>query len=285
MSSQAYITKQFYSELSTSAEPFCLSLIIGPAFFQYAITSRGYEQVVELCHVEITAVASSVYDSTQTISQLLNNYRLSQRKFSKVNISFLNHEFTLVPGAYAERMSNKELLGFSAGLVDVKRTLQHTIKNINFCYTVDPELLAFIERTFPGASLRHCGAVALSLFFSQHSLLHKDLYLSVSDGMIELMAKQNNELLFYNNYNYNTNEDILYYLLFAMEQFRLDPLLVKLVVSGQRELSDELVLTIKKYVKQVSFAVQHPGIDLRGDLSKLPGHFYFTLLNQHLCEL
>ena len=70
-----------------------------------------------------------------------------------------------------------------------------------------------------------------------------------------------------------------------MEQFQLNPLYVRLSLAGQRSLSDDLIKSIKKYIKQVDFCVTDSSVNLNGDLSTLPQHYYFTLLNQHLCEL
>ena len=70
-----------------------------------------------------------------------------------------------------------------------------------------------------------------------------------------------------------------------MEQFNLNPLYVKLAIAGQRGSSDELIKSIKKYIKQVNYCVTDQTINLSGDLSNLPRHYYFTLLNQHACEL
>ncbi len=69
--------------------------------------------------------------------------------------------------------------------------------------------------------------------------------MNIGDGFIELAAKEKNELVFYNVFNFENNEDILYYLLFMMEQIQLNPLQVKLSVAGQRAVSDDLIKSIK----------------------------------------
>jgi hypothetical protein len=133
--------------------------------------------------------------------------------------------------------------------------------------------------------VRHLGAVNISLFFSQHSLKNANLYLNVGDGYIELAAKDRGELLFYNVFTFENNEDILYYVLFMMEQFHLNPLHVRLSVAAQRAATDELIQTLKRYIRQVDFCVRDTSVKLSETLPSFPDHYYFTLLNQHLCEL
>jgi len=251
----------------------------------YSVSTNNFKNVVELCHVEITHLANSVFDIADKISFLIDNYLLPQRKFEKVNVCFLNTEFTLIPEAFAKSEDVKPLLKFVTGTEHIKRSLHHNLKEISFSYTIEQELISYFEKTFPNISVRHLGAVSIDLFFSQHSLKNANLYLNIADGYIEIAAKQKNDLLFYNVFNFENNEDILYYLLFTMEQFQLNPLHVRLSLAAQRDASDELVKSLKKYIKQVDFCVTDASINLNGELSSLPKHYYFTLLNQHLCEL
>lgn len=282
---EAYITHQFYSQKTAVNEPLGLSMVLSPSSFMYAISTTGFRNVVELCHVEITHHANSAFNITDKLSFLVNNYLLHQKKFDKVNIAFLNNDFTILPEAYSSNADIKELLQFTSGANQVKNTFQHHLKNLNFCYTLEQELFAFLEKTFPNASIRHTGAITINMLFGQHSLLGVNLFLNIGDGYIELAAKENSDLLFYNVFNFSNNEDILYYLLFAMEQFNLNPLQIKLAVAGERSSSDELIKSLQKYIKHVSFCVIDANINLNGDLVQLPKHYYFTLLNQHVCEL
>ncbi|WP_317896890.1 DUF3822 family protein [Aurantibacillus circumpalustris] len=279
------MTKYYHSEKAVKNEPLCLSMFISVNSFEYAISTNNFKNVLELCHVEITHLANSSFDLTERISFLINNYLLHQKKFEKVNVCFLNNNFTLIPEAFNVGADIKPLLKFATGAEQLKRSLQHNLKNINFSYAIEIDLISYFEKKFPNISIRHAGAVSSALFFSQHSLVNQNLFLNIGDGHIEIAAKDQNELLFYNVFNVENNEDILYYLLFTMEQLQLSPLHVKLSIASQKETSDELIKNIKKYIKQVDFCVNDTSINLNGDLSTLPKHFYFTLLNQHLCEL
>lgn len=257
-------------------------MLLTPSSFMYAVSTAQFKNVIELCHVEMQ---DAVFNVSDKISFLISNYLLHQRKFEKVNICFFNHEFTMIPQVFANDEEIKPFLQFATGSTQVRRTFKHHLKNLDFCYTVEQELIQFFERTFSNSSIRHLGAVSIDLFFGQHSLKNANLYLSIGDHHIEIAAKQKNELLLYNAFNVANNEDVLYYLLFAMEQFQLNPQHVRLCISGERPQSDELIKSIRKYIKQVDLCVTDASVNLNGELSSLPRHYYFTLLNQHLCEL
>jgi hypothetical protein len=285
MSAEAYNVKFFSSDLGKETTGLFLSMALSNATFSYSISNDGFNTVRELCHVEMTPIAQSSMDLASRLSSLVNNYLLNQKKFAGVNICMLNQDFTLLPEAYSEQGADRDLLTFTAGVQSQSKPLQHTLQSMKFSYAIEPDLLSYFERVFPTASLRHAGAVNISLFFSQFSLQPADVLLHVSDGLIELAAKQKNALLMYNVFQYAVTEDILYYLLFMMEQLSFNPLTCRLVVTGEVDAASDLMKSLKRYVKEVNFGVRDESLQLHGDLAKIPGHYYFTLLNQHLCAL
>ncbi len=285
MIDESYIVKHYAASEVAQGEALSLSIVICPDSFMYAVSTQHFETVTELCHVQFADHLLPSFRLQEKIAFVIQNYGLQKKKFSKVNISVLNHEFTIVPPAFVQTANLKKLLHFTTGKTDIRHGLHKHIKNLDFCYTIDHELLGYLEKTFSNATISHNGAVSISSFFGQHSLKANDMFLSLYSSHIELIVKQGSDLLFYNVFRYQNNEDILYYLLFTMEQFSLNPLYVKLVIASQTGISDELVSNLKKYIKQVSFCVNDASIKMNGDLKSLPGHYYFNLLNQHLCEL
>ncbi len=283
MLGQYYKEKLILTNKTAGKEAAALSLFISQSSFIFAVSANNFKDIIQIGHIEISNAPGLNQSFSEKIVFLLNNYQLAQKKFEKVIISVLNKDFTIVPEAYSNSSDLKEFLSFSSGITEIKNPLTHTIKNVKFCYVFEQELSQALERLYSHAIIKHAGAINNELFFSNHSLVNANLFLTINDGFIELAAKQKSDLLFYNVFNYENNEDILYYLLFMMEQFNLNPLQIKLFISGQLPTDDSLILSIKKYIKQVNFVVHNPDIKLEGELQILPKHFYFTLLNQHLC--
>ena len=284
MANEAYITKHYKGEASNKGDTQTLSIVLGPDSFCYTIFNKHFKEVVELVDVRLVDQTTFHQDYVDRIAFLIHNFQLSGQKFSKINIGLLNKEFTLIPSAYAAN-DLKKLVQFSTGNVVAKEVRLAKLGNISLGYLADSDLFTLLEKTFSNATIRHLAAVNINLLFEQHSLKENNLLLLIGKSVIEIAARNETELLFYNVFSYETNEDILYYLLFAMEQFDLNPLYVKLAVASERETDDELFKTFKKYIKQVRYCVNDPSIVLKGEVAQLPSHYYFTVLNQHLCEL
>lgn len=284
MISEQHKIKYHYVTISLVESPLFLSLFISSNTFIFAVSNQQFNQIIELGHIEIDN-SRSTFSISNHYTYLIEAYLLNKKKFEKVNIAILNSDFTIVPEAFSSNSELKSLLNFTNGTSQDIQTFIHQFADFKFYFTTNIDLVCLFEKTFPNASIRHSGAVLINLMFGQHSLIGSDLFLNILDGFIEIGIKEKNKFLFYNVFNFDSDEDVLYYLLFTMEQFNLNPLLVKLTVASQLSVTDELINNIKKYIKHLHFCIADKEIQLKEEISKLPQHYYFTVLNQHLCEL
>lgn len=238
----------------------------------------------ELCDVGITSIASGSHRVVDLFEKLIHEHFLATKKLARVLVQVQNPHFHTVPKEFAASVSIPDLFELS-GVPKTQKILQHRLSDVVFAFSVEQELLRMIEKVFPSSSIRHAGAVCLSLFLSHVAGPHPSLMLNVAADRLEICAARDNHLLFYNNFSISSNEDALYYLLFAMEQFSLDPLTTRVTFAGERSADDELVKSISRYVRSLEFA-RHPApFRMEGDLATMPAHYYYSLLNQHLCEL
>lgn len=261
-----------------------LSLFIENQLFKYCVFNHNFTVVNELASVSLHPQMPVTDDAVVRINTCINNFRLGGRKFKSVNVTVFNNDFTLMPQAYQVENNSKSFLEFAGGVSESAASFSAALHDINFCYTIRQDVYSAIERTFKNATIRHAGTVCINLLFGNSSLKNCDLLLHFSDGVFEMAARRNSQLLYYNVFKFESNEDVLYYLLFMMEQYELNPLTCRVVLAGEIDAESELHKAISKYIKSVNFAVNDKSFVLSlGDL-QVPNHHYFSLLNQHLCE-
>jgi hypothetical protein len=280
MTNEPYNTRHYYGEKAGAGE-LRLSIFISQFFFMYAVADD--KQFNEICEVKIGAASTKTL--AEQVEFLVNNHQLTKGRYDKTVISVLNQQFTLLPEAYYSPEHARSMLTFATGVSEVRNLRQHQVHSSRFCYRMDDELFRYLERTFNNASIRHGGAVSASLFFSHHSLSGADIFMNLNGGLCEVAAKKDKQLSFYNIFSCETDEDILYYLMFSMEQLQLDPLNARLAVAADRLVTDSLLSDLKKYIKHIVFCAPDPAVQLSGELGHLPNHQFFTLLHQHQCEL
>jgi len=227
----------------------------------------------ELAHVSFSRSQSAVQLS-EMLSYLISTFRL-QRRFARVEACW-SGACTLIPEAFSGQEA--EILAF-VNEGHNGRVKTQAIANVNIAYQFEPELLGSIERFYPNVLLRHSAAVLCELFVSQLQFSGADAFIHLSDSFIELLIKQKGSLVFYNQFSVETDEDVLYYILFAFEQLHLDPHKMSLFFAGERATDSTLVKDLTNYIGRLQ-----PAERVGANLGSQPVHFYYLLTQQQLCE-
>lgn len=262
--------------------PVDLSVLIEDDKISAAIFSKDHAQLHEICSLTFSDSKSIPGNAINEFAFFLKDFDILKHQYSHVTIQILNRLFTLVPNAFANS-NTKSLLEFNLGIKDIKTVQQTLINNsINFAYTYDFELHSFIERSFNTAKIQHAGAMSIDLFLKLPALKKSDVFLDIHHNVIELIIKKENDLLFYNVFKWDSNEDVLYFLLFTIEQFQLNQNTLQLSIAANLPADHTLFALIKKYIRHIQF-FSSKAID--APVENLPNHYFFNVLNSHLCEL
>ncbi|MHC0443152.1 DUF3822 family protein [Flavobacterium sp. 3-210] len=81
----------------------------------------------------------------------------------------------------------------------------------------------------------------------------KKMVVNFNPGHFEVIVVQNQKLLFFNSFEYQTPEDFLYYLLFTAEQSNLNPEIFPLELLGTIDQNDPFYAIAYKYIRNISF--------------------------------
>jgi hypothetical protein len=80
----------------------------------------------------------------------------------------------------------------------------------------------------------------------------QNMFVHIADSHFEITVIQNQKLMLYNSFEYQTAEDFLYYLLFTAEQLHLNPESMKLFLLGKCIESDELYKRAYQYIRNIT---------------------------------
>lgn len=81
----------------------------------------------------------------------------------------------------------------------------------------------------------------------------KKMVVHFNTGHFEIIVVQNQQLLLFNSFEYNTPEDFLYYLLFTAEQLNLNPENFPLEILGNLTEESPFYHLAYKYIRNISF--------------------------------
>ena len=80
-------------------------------------------------------------------------------------------------------------------------------------------------------------------------------YVHLAEGQMDMTVFSGKKMQYFNSFSAGTGEDIMYYLLFAIEQLGLDPATIKLRFLGEIEAGDATYDLAARYIENISIFV------------------------------
>lgn len=224
------------------------------------------------------------YALNEYLLHAVKHFRFSEKTYKHVYVNYFEKQFTLCPGTFYNEENNRALLEFNTGTISDKIIVTDDVNSdIKLIYAIDENLKSALDRLFPQHQLKHTLTVLSKLTLQSEELAKEDILLSIHNNYIEVVVKQGHQLLLANQFSIKTEEDVLYYVLFILEQYQLNPLTVNVTFAGNLHSNSGLIISLKKYVKSIHLALGNKSIDWSA-ITGAPQHFNYTLINRLFCE-
>lgn len=179
-----------------------------------------------------------------------------QQNFDTVNIIHENELSTLVPNSFFNEDCLADYLKFNSKILKSDFITFDTIKfnDSTNVYVPYVNINNFIYEKFGSFTYKHVSTVLIeNIFHADKDSDIPKIYAHVNTNHFELIIIEKGRLLLYNTFEYSTEEDFIYYVLFTAEQLQLDPEIFHLVFIGNVEKDDNLYNISYKYIRHVSF--------------------------------
>lgn len=110
----------------------------------------------------------------------------------------------------------------------------------------------FIDQ-FGAFDYKHASSILVSkVLIASKNKDEKKMFVHISSGHFEIIIVQNQKLLLFNSFDYNTPEDFIYYILFTAEQLNLNPENFPLEIIGTIDTESDYFKIAYKYIRNVS---------------------------------
>jgi hypothetical protein len=96
---------------------------------------------------------------------------------------------------------------------------------------------------------------------------------------LQIAVFERRNLLFFNSFQFQHANDALYFILLAYEQFKLDPLELPLLLSGNLVEDSEIFRLLKRYFRNIRFVPLPSSVQLPQSAVELPAHYWFDVFS------
>jgi hypothetical protein len=148
-------------------------------------------------------------------------------------------------------------------------------------YSLPLSLENRIKSAFPKASISHKKTVILNALLKEtNEPLPLDLAcVYISQSSLEFIAIHGGNLLFFNEFKWETPDDLAYFILAAMKKMSLDPAINLLKMMGAAAVDTELVLHLQQFIPAIVPKEVPANFLFDKAFGKLPKHALLPYIN------
>ncbi len=188
------------------------------------------------------------------LKHVFNTEKELQGDFNNVCIIHDNELSTLVPKSLFSEDCLADYLKFNSKILKSDYITYDDIlinDSVNV-YVPYININNFIYDRFGAFTFKHVSTILIEqILLAEKNSETTKVFVNVNKNHFEVLVVEKSKLIFYNTFEYKTKEDFIYYLLFTVEQLKLNPEILNLIFIGDIDTKDELYIIAYKYIRFV----------------------------------
>ena len=173
-----------------------------------------------------------------------------QHSFNQVTLLYATNLYTLVPVSLFDEKKASEYLKFNSKILANDFISHDTLKNQDLVVVYVPYINInnyFFEK-YGSFQYYHTTSILIRTIMNAEKFSNEaKVYLHVQTESFDCLIVKEGKLILCNTFSYRTPEDFIYYLLFCMEQLKLNPESTEVVLSGDIKKESEIYTIVYKY--------------------------------------
>jgi hypothetical protein len=258
--------------------------------FAYSVLEITANKFVKFSYVNVENDFFSDTQYYEKLTSLLKEEVVLKRKFNKATFIYQSTKFTLIPYTLFEEEQAEKLYSFNHQTQEGEKIQINELRNTEayMIFSVPDDYVNMVESVFPKASILHrTGIFIENLIIAGRKDKYSNeamLYADVGEGNFDIAVIENSRLKICNNFAFQNEKDFCYFIMFIVEQLKLNPGRSEVVLSGNIDPGSTEFQILKKYIRHISFATRSSFFTYGSRFDILPQHKFLNLFNVNRCE-
>ena len=261
-----------------------LSIQLSLDGFSFCIINKNEKHIERLEHFRFNDHSPTPDKLLQNVESVFKKERALQKRYGSTNITHVNQLSTLVPKSLFDEDRIRDYLKFSSKTYTNDYVVHDEIENHDMVNVYIPFVNVnnfFLER-FGSFEYKHFSTVLVNNLLNTFKFSeHPHMFAHIGELQFEILVIANDKLLFYNSFNYQSEADFIYYILFTAEQLGLNPEEFELILAGIIDTESELYKIAYRYVRKVGLMENRSAYKFPPNSKEASKRRHFTLLNQY----
>lgn len=233
---------------------------------------------------------SGVGNRTETVNQLNSIYEnhlvLKAGYWKEVVLIARTGGHSIVPNELFEPSQMESYLNLypnQEGNTTIK-SFHYNETQTDSVFHVENEYLDWVQKAYPSktVSVVHQADAFLAGALKE-AASETEIYICIENRYMNMVIIQGGKLLLNNRYYYHSPQDFVYYVLFAIDELKLDVETCLVKLYGEISKDSGIFNLLYKYIRQVDFGRKPTNLSFSYVFDEVLEHRYFDLYNAYLC--
>ena len=206
------------------------------------------------------------------MTSIISEYPEIQQDFYEVNVTYATTLYALVPTPLFDEKITSEYLKLNSKILTTDFVAFDQLENqdITIVYIPFININNYLFERYGNFKYYHATTLLLKYILNaeKHSIIPK-LYINLEKDMFDILIIDKGKLILCNSYEFKTPEDFIYYILFCLEQLKLNPETIACVLSGEITEKDDNYNILFTYIRHISFfnGIELPILDNENNIT------------------
>jgi len=268
-----------------------LSILLRPDGFSFSVLDTRLRTFMALTDCSVVDSPNGAPPKNELLCDAFRMqfeaFPLLRMRYKKVDLVYASSRTSLVPEVLfrPENVSAYFRFNHSPDVTEIIKDEQVSGTDIRVLYALPSCLEKLTAGWFPGA-VTGCSASTLisSLLRDNAHIPDRQVFVNLWEDYLDIAVIQGRQLVFYNTFRKKAAEDMVYYVVFVLEQLGFIPSEEKVTLMGAIDKDSDGYNLLNKYIDRLYFAGIGPEMGFSPAFAGVLVHKYYTLFNLPLCE-
>ena len=260
-----------------TAPHYSMNMVLGTDSISLLVAHPGGE--VAALQTWLFSPADQPFDAVEwEIRRLLRDEWLFHLPYAHIHCALFHPNATLVPRRLFQHNALSDYFNLLLPPSDYTYGYDELPEfDAYLVYATAPGHAKLCPEFFPRARTRHLAVPLLRHLRTVEGELEHRVFVNFRHQVAQIAVFERQNLLFYNACTFSASSDLLYFVLLAFEQFRLNPQETPLFIAGNLLLDSDVYRMLYRFVRDIRFVPASPHFHLPPDAQVLPGHCHLDL--------
>ncbi len=273
------------------ADKYRLSILFRPDGFSFCVLDNRSYKFIAICDYQLIHSNKAVKLRPEKLcdkyTDVFASIDLIKLPFRTKDVAFASPKLTLVPAGFLrnETMDSYFRFNHSLDAAEELRSQLIAIGEMTAVFAMPSCIKRVSEGWFTGVKINCTAAVLIQRLLTANShILTRQVFINVWGEFFDIIIIQGYKLLYFNTFRKQAAEDLVYYIVYVLEQMGFIPAEEEVTLMGDILSESEEFRLLYQYIDILQFASLEGIAEFSPVFSEVPGHKYFTLYNLPFCE-